>query len=312
MFQITLDKENNAIVRGEFWELDHMYFNILKFAGKHGMHQTCPFPGYEKATDVLLALAYEIRQAEQWNRELYVYWNGIPEGTIAPLNTPHEQIIKPENVHDPDDVIKDVEDTVMMDSDTELDDFYEMDEDEQTELLEDLRVDEDEIDAYMEYLHQPQTYPFAGEDYPRASGYNTVLQFRIPLPEALLYSLILNELLKQKDRYFEYSYSLKDKNPNGLYDYEIDMLNRRFRSEVLALQDFCEQTFACIYSIVGFEAYQEFRKIIEAPLSERSFFKDLAESDVKRIENVTAKAQIYSAEELKRFIQQLSLHAMAN
>ncbi|MSS16034.1 hypothetical protein [Porcincola intestinalis] len=95
------------------------------------MYQECTFPGYEKATGLLLALAYEIKQAEQRNRELYVNWNGIPKDAIASLDTPYEQIIKPENVHGPENVIKDIEDTMMMDSDTDSGDFYEISEDKQ-------------------------------------------------------------------------------------------------------------------------------------------------------------------------------------
>ena len=123
-----------------------------------------------------------------------------------------------------------------------------------------------------------------------------------------LQSLPRNKLLKQKDQFIEYSYLLKSQNPNGLYDYEIDMLSRRFRSEALSLQDFCEQTFSCIYAIISLDAYQDFRKIIEAPLSERSLFKDMTEVKVKQLGTATSEIKINSADTLKQFIQHLDRH----
>jgi len=305
MLQIILDKEKNIIVRAEFWELDQMYFLLLRFAGDHSMYKVCPFPGYEKATSLLLALNYEIRHAEQGDRELFTQLNGISDYKIAPIGTPRELIVKEEDIHEPEELVNDVEDAIMFGTDLDLDAFYDMDEDDQRDVLDELDIDPDDEDNYLAWINHPTTYPFAREDYPEVSEYNTYLQFRLRFPEALLYALILNELTKQKDYFMHYSEKLADSQPEGDRGYELLMINRRFRPELLFLENFAEQTFACLSEILSVDEYRLFRKIIEAPLDERNFFKDLTDDDIKRLEEITAKSNIAGDDDLRNFLEQI-------
>lgn len=306
MLQITMDENKNAVIRGEFWQLDNIYFRIEQFAGQHGMYWNHPFPGYENASKLLLALAYEIRHAERGDRELYVYGNGISDIDIAPAGTPRSQIVKEEDKHDPEELIQDIEDDIMFNSDVDLDDFYEMDEDDQRDVLDDLDIDPDDAETYLNYLNKP-TYPFAREDYPDASVYNTALQFRLPMPEAVLYALIINELMKQKSEFIRYSEALAANDDSGLHDYWQDDLERRLRCELLYLEEFAEQVFSCVYRIIGLEAYAEFRRKIETPLSERSLFKGLLDSDVERLEKITSDAKAWTPEGMKDLLKRLGL-----
>jgi len=306
MLQISLDKENNIVVRAEFWELDQMYFLLLRFTGDHSMYQVCPFPGYEKATSLLLALNYEIRHAEHGDRELYTQSSGISSYKIAPIGTLRELIVKEEDIHEPEELVNDVEDAIMFGTDLDLDAFYDMDEDDQRDVLDELDLNPDDEDNYLAWINRPTTYPFAREDYPEASEYNTYLQFRLRFPEAFLYALILNELIKQKDYFMHYSEKLADSQPEGDRGYELLMINRRFRPQLLFLENFSEQTFACLSEILSLDEYRHFRKIIEAPLDERSFFKDLTDDDIKKLEEVTAKSNIHSGDDLRSFLEQIS------
>jgi len=60
--------------------------------------------------------------------------------------------------------------------------------------------------------------------------------------------------------------------------------------------------------LISLDAYQDFRKIIEAPLSERSLFKDMTEVKVKQLGTATSEIKINSADTLKQFIQHLDRH----
>lgn len=305
MLQITLDENNNAVIRAEFWELDHIYFRLLQFAGQHGMYRDHPFPGYENATKILLALTYEIRHAENGDRELYTYYNGISDDKIAPAGTHRSQIVKEEDKHVPEELIKNIEDDIMFNSDIDLDDFYEMDEDKQADVLDDLDIDPDDAETYLNYLNIP-TYPYAQDDYPDATLHNTALQFRLPLAEAILYAMIINELMKQKDEYIHFAENLADETNTGLSEYWRDDIDSRLRFELLTLEQLSEQVFSCIYRILGHEKYAEFRKKIEAPLSERSLFKDLTDDDIARLEEITTHTVIALPKDMLAFLNQIN------
>ena len=97
MLQAVLEKDTNEIlIRGEFFELDEIYFMIKRITGDYGISKNPPLPEYQNALFMLLALTHEIRYAENGNRELYCMYNGIREEYVAPAGTPAEQIIKPE------------------------------------------------------------------------------------------------------------------------------------------------------------------------------------------------------------------------
>ena len=120
MLQTTIDPNTrDLIVRGEFFEFDRIYFLVERLAGNHGIDKQPPLPAYKNAAELLLSLNYEIRHAENGDRELYTCWSGIHSHWIAPAGTPVGQIIKPENVLDPDDIINEIEDALLFDLDVE-------------------------------------------------------------------------------------------------------------------------------------------------------------------------------------------------
>ena len=130
MLQAVFDKETaGIIVRGEFFDLDKIYFMNERLAGNYGVDNTCLLDGYGEAAAVLKSLNYEIRHAEHGDRDLYVAYNGIHEDWFAPVGTPAVRILKEEDQNDPDEIINEIEDGVMTDLDIDLDEFYEMDED---------------------------------------------------------------------------------------------------------------------------------------------------------------------------------------
>lgn len=187
MLQAVFDKETaGIIVRGEFFDLDKIYFMNERLAGNYGVDNTCLLDGYGEAAAVLKSLNYEIRHAEHGDRDLYVAYNGIHEDWFAPVGTPAVRILKEEDQNDPDEIINEIEDGVMTDLDIDLDEFYEMDEDDQREALGELYLDEEGMEMFFSWLHKEQTWPFRTEDYPDAGEKNTYLQFRIPFAEGLL------------------------------------------------------------------------------------------------------------------------------
>ena len=103
-----------------------------------------------------------------------------------------------------------------------------------------------------------------------------------------------------------YSEKLADSQPEGDRGYELLMINRRFRPQLLFLENFAEQTFACLSEILSLDEYRRFRKIIEAPLDERSFFKDLTDEDIKRLEEITTNSKITNGDDLRNFLDQIS------
>ena len=142
MLQAVLDKDAvGIIIRGEFFELDKLYFLNERLAGTYGINNICLLEGYQEATVVLKSLNYEIRHAEHGDRDLYLSYNGIRKDWFAPKGTPDAQIVKEENANDPQEIIDEIEDAVMMDLDMDLEEFYDMDEDEQCDALEELNLD---------------------------------------------------------------------------------------------------------------------------------------------------------------------------
>ncbi len=310
MLRVIVDENNNAVIRAESWDLDHMYIHLLQFAGQPviGIDYTkYPFPGYKKAASLLLAFAYEIRHANHGDRELYTARNGILSGMIAPEGTPREQIVKPEDIREPCEVIDYVEDEILTETDIDPDDFEKMSEADQRDFLAGIQIDPDDMKTYLAYLHRPAAYPFAQEDYPHASVYNTYIQFRLPLAETLLYALILNDLLKQKKQ-FLHSCERQTQEPDERKmrkEYEKNSLYLQMRSELLYMERFCEDVFASLYKIVDLDTYKEFHKKTEAPLSERSPFRNLTNNDIKRLEDIASSAKINSADDLRSFMEKI-------
>jgi len=285
MLHAALDKKNaGIIIRGEFFELDEIYFMNERLAGTYGIDNVCLLDGYSEAASILKGLNYEIRHAENGDRELYTSYNGIHGYWFAPAGTPSEQIIKEEELNDPDDIIREIEDVVEFDLDMDIDKFYDLDEDEQRDILEEEFLDPDHIDIYLEWLHR-ETWPFRSEDYPDASEKNTYLQFRIPFAEGLLYALIYRDLLNKKDEFIEKSLQQAKNNINGMGSYEIYFFRHRAPSELLLAEILMTELFSCVYSAVGNENYDT----LQDNLLPVGSFNGMTDDDVKKAEQAVMK-----------------------
>jgi hypothetical protein len=78
MIYIEKAKDSNGVfLKGDFFDLDRLYFAIFKFTGYHGMDDQCVFPGCAAICESLLGLCYEMRHAWQGERGLEQVYNGI-------------------------------------------------------------------------------------------------------------------------------------------------------------------------------------------------------------------------------------------
>ena len=64
-------------LQGDFFDFDRLYFAIFKLTGQFGIDSKCPFPGYGKVCEYILALCYELRHAYQGDRGLVSMYNGV-------------------------------------------------------------------------------------------------------------------------------------------------------------------------------------------------------------------------------------------
>ena len=286
MLHTALSRETNEfIIRGEFFELDQIYFLIERLTGNYGIDGKCPLPEYKTALSLLLSLNYEIRQAQTGNREIYAEYNGIRDAWIAPAGTPAESIKRPAENPDPEEIIREIEDDIEFELDMDLEDFYDKDEDDQRELLDELFLDPDHVDTYLKWLNRDPIYYFPHEDCPNDTGYNASLQFRVTIPEGILYMLIVRELLKHKEEILENLLVQADSEKEGNRDYSIDFCLRRARPELLLLESLEENLFSDLYSILGREDYLKFRNK-EAP---KDFLKNWTEADIHDVEKLVAE-----------------------
>lgn len=283
MLQAVLAKENNEIViRGDFFELDQIYFLIERINGRYGIDRPCLLPEYQNALSMLLALNYEIRHAQHGDRELYSIYNGIRENWIAPAGTPANRIVKREDLHEPEELISQVEDSLLMETDIDPLDFQFMDAEEQEEILFDLRFEDDEIETYIQWAHREPTYYFTHEDCPEYSRSNILLQFRIPAAEGILYALILREMFKNKELLLQNMMTAAESSDEGMRNYEIDYCLMRARPELCLLEQLMEEILGCVGCLLGTEQYMLFQKK-EVP---KDFLKNLDEKEIKRFERV--------------------------
>ncbi len=302
MLQAVLDKDTvGIIIRGEFFELDKLYFLNERLAGTYGINSICLLEGYQEATVVLKSLNYEIRHAEHGDRDLYLAYNGIRKDWFAPKGTPDAQIVKEENANDPQEIIDEIEDAVMMDLDMDLEEFYDMDEDEQCDALEELNLDYDDIEVYLSWLHKDQTWFFKSEDYPDFSENNTYLQFRIPFAEGLLYAMIYRDLLSKKAEFIEKMIQQAKKSKNELRDYELDFCRRRLPSELLLAEMLMTQLFSCVYEAVGDDDYEKIEQALPLP----GTFKNMTADDILQVEQITIEYPEIDVTSILKFMNRL-------
>ncbi len=302
MLHTVYDNETNEIIlRGEFFEFDQIYFMIERLAGTYGIDRTCLLPGYQDAASILKGLNYEIRHAEHGDRELYSAYNGIHKDWFAPTGTPDHRIVKEEDQNDPDEIIAEIEDAVTLDLDMDLDEFYEMDEDDQREALEELYLEDEDMELFFAWLHKEQTWFFRSEDYPDFSESNTYLQFRLPLFEGFLYGLILRDLLSQKAIFIEKSLQQAMKNKNGLETYEINFCRQRMPEELLLVEILMTGLLKCVYIAAGDENYDT---LSDTMLPVGSFHGFTTE-DVRSAEQIVTRILGCNIDNILGFIEEL-------
>lgn len=302
MLQTAFDKNTSQIIiRGDFFELDRIYFMIERLSGNYGIGSTCLLNGYEQAASILQALNYEIRHAQQGDRELYVSYNGLNERWIAPTGTPAAQISKEEDQHDPDKIIEEFADSILIDMDINLDEFYDMDEYDQREVLADLNLSADEAEIFFTWLNRKPTWYFSSEEYPGASEKNTLLQFRLPFAEALLHALILRELLSLKTSFMEKSIAQAKENKYSMGGYELLFCRRRMPSELLLLEQLMEEIFSAIYDAIGDENYDSFQNALP-PIGS---FHGMRKMDVKKAERAVVQTPSANFDSTVSFMKNL-------
>lgn len=302
MLQAALAKETSEIIiRGDFFELDQVYFLIERITGRYGVNRPCLLPEYQAALPMLLALNYEIRHAQQGDRELYSVYNGIRENWIAPAGTPADRIAKREDIHEPEELISQVEDAVLIETDIDPVDFQFMDAEEQEEILFDLSFEDDEIEEYIHWAHREPTYYFAHEDCPEYSRCNILLQFRIPVAEGILYALILREMFNNKELLLHNMMTVAESTDEAMRNYEIDYCLMRARPELCLLEQLMEEIFCCTARLLGPEQYILFQKK-EVP---KDFLKNLSDKDIKRVEELLSNYTGRTAADVKQLINVL-------
>ena len=281
MLMSTFDKNAaEFIVRGEFFELDKLYFLIERLSGNYGIPPRHYLPEYENAASLLLGLNYEIRKAESGDRELYTAYNGLHFHWFAPAGTPDSQIMTLEEEERNNKRFVDFDDIILFDLDMDPDEFGELDYDRQEELLDDLlSVDSEEAEAYLDWINRGPIYRFRQEEYPEASETNTYLQFRISFAEGVLYAFVIETLLSFRRTIFENAYARTSDSSDPLAEYEMDYCMRRLPYELALLDVLKELLFTQIREVCSREEYLALRKK-EAP---RDFFRNLSDSKIKEL-----------------------------
>lgn len=303
MLQAVLDKENaGIIIRGEFFDLDKLYFLNERLAGTYGVEPNCLLEGYENAASILKSLNYEIRHAERGDRELYQCYNGIRKYWFAPEGTPNRQIVKEEDKDDSMEIVNEIEDAITLDLDIDIEEFYEMDEEDQRDALYELNCDDEDIEVYLGWLNREQTWFFRSEDYPEFSEMNTYLQFGVPFSVGLLYALVYRELLCQKADFMEKSLQKAKETVDGLRGYEIDFCRYRLPSELLLAEMLMAELFSCVYKAAGDENYEKIEKALPKP----GFLAGMTVENIKEIERAVLNNTCPDADSILLLMQNLS------
>lgn len=297
MLMSALDKQTSEIIlRGEFFEFDKIYFLIERLRGAYGIPPHHYLPAYENAASLLLGLTYEIRRAESGDRELYTMYNGLTSDFLAPAGTPDEQIMSLEEYRKCQDRFDAYDDIIYMDIDMDPEAFYELDRDEQADLLDDLNLDPSETDAFLDWISREPFYRFRQEDYPRASDTNTYLQFRIPFAEGVLYAFILKTLLSFRQTIIENALAAAASPTDPTAGYERDYCLRRMPADLALLDALKEQLLSQLSSVCDQDKYLQLRKE-EAP---KDFFKHISSVQIELLSAMLKTCADASAETVDR------------
>lgn len=209
---------NAVLLKGDFFDLDRLYFAIYKYTGFHGPDNKCIFPGYDAVCENLLGLCYEIRHAWQGDRNIEQVYNGIREYWFDDYKESELKNIKKSDLDGLCDENFDMEDTNL----------------------------NDEI-----------TFKFSRKDFPNVTENNTYFSIPIIFPEAIFYSLILLELLKKKDIFLHVRKMLTEKN-DALIELNKEYYYFQANEDIARITLFTSQTLHTLYKFIGEERYTTF------------------------------------------------------
>lgn len=158
-------ERNGVLLKGDFFDLDRLYFAIYKYTGFHGFDNECIYSGYDDVCENLLGLCYEIRHAWQGDRNIEQIYNGIHEYWFDDYEEPH--LLKTIDKND-------------------LNGLH-----------------DENLSKKESYPNDEFAFKFSREDFPNVTENNTYFSIPMTFPEAVFYSLILLELLKKKDVFLQ-------------------------------------------------------------------------------------------------------------
>lgn len=212
---------NGVILKGDFFDLDRLYFAIYKFTGYHGVDSICTFPGYNAVCENLLGLCYEIRHAWQGDRDIEQVYNGIHEDWFDDYqeSNSHKTIVE-----------------------NGLSDMC-----------------DEEPDDHEVYKNDKLMIKFSRKDFPAVTNSNTYFSIALTFPEAVFYSLILLELLKKKDIFLQVKKLLAEKN-DSLTELNKEYYYFQANEDIARITLFTNHTLNAFYRFIGEEKYNTFMK----------------------------------------------------
>ena len=223
MLIVEKSKEGNGVLlKGDFFDLDRLYFAIFKYTGFHGPDNKCIFPEYDAICENLLGLCYEIRHAWQGDRDIEQVYNGIRKDWFDDYKEPG--LYKTTQKNNPGD-------------------------------------QKDEDDEYLDmgdsYLNDEFNIKFFREDFPHVTENNTYFSIPITFTEAVFYSLIILELLRKKDIFLLARKLLAEKNDSFI---ELNKEYNYFQAneDIARITLFTNHVLHTLYKFIGEEKYLTF------------------------------------------------------
>jgi hypothetical protein len=247
MLSVTKYKEGAGLeVQGDFFHIDRLYFALLKFVGDFGLGEKCAYDGYDIACENLLGLCYELRKMMEGERDVTIGFNGI-------------------GLYWSDDFIDCSEE-----ADFE-DDSKENGQSDQSDQGESQSEDYVEIEIAESYDEIGQavlkTIDANDVELPDANVYfKNIISF----PEAVFYMLILSELLKRTNDFYEHIHDIL------IGDHETAWVSKIYdkfgaKIDVARITEFTFAVQSALYQFIGEESYN---RILDAINDHPDIFKD--------------------------------------
>jgi len=235
-------KTNGVLLKGDFFELDRLYFAIHKFLGFHGLHSKCTFPDRYDFCESLLGLCYEIRHAWQGDRGIAEIYNGIKNDWFDD----YERILPPDE--DSGEFTKSFKDS---DYDYDDENDYDGDYDDEDDDYDDEDDEDDEI-----YYDEPAR--FSRAEYPDAREKNTYFSIHLPFTEAVFYALVMSDLLKEKDTFLQARKRMATDKNEDYCELNKEYLMFQAEQDIARMTLFVKQTLHALYRYIGEERYNSF------------------------------------------------------